>query len=71
MIGIARLDNPIRNYAWGSRHMIAELLGHPTPAAEPEAELWMGAHPALPSRVRRDGDSLSLLGLVDSAGRWV
>ena len=66
MIGIARLDHPIRNYAWGSRHLIAELLGKPTPAAEPQAELWMGAHPALPSRVRRDGDSLSLLGLVDS-----
>jgi mannose-6-phosphate isomerase len=36
-------------YAWGSRHAIAELQGRPVPAGGPEAELWMGAHPAAPS----------------------
>src|SRR5512143_1329075 len=45
------LDNPIQNYAWGSRTAIAELLGRPTPSALPEAELWMGAHPKAPSRI--------------------
>ncbi|MDH3521593.1 MAG: hypothetical protein OEM49_14165, partial [Myxococcales bacterium] len=40
--GIVRLRNPIRNYAWGSRTAIAELLGNPSPSAEPEAELWIG-----------------------------
>ncbi len=45
------LDNPIQNYAWGSRTAIAELLGRPTPSAEPEAELWIGAHPKAPSRI--------------------
>src|SRR5687768_6217187 len=30
---------------------IAELLGQPSPAAGPQAELWMGAHPSAPSRV--------------------
>jgi mannose-6-phosphate isomerase len=39
----------IRPYAWGSRHGIAELQGRPVPAAGPEAELWMGAHPSSPS----------------------
>jgi mannose-6-phosphate isomerase len=45
------LDNPIQNYAWGSRTAIAELLGRPTPSALPEAELWLGAHPKAPSRI--------------------
>jgi mannose-6-phosphate isomerase len=45
------LDNSIQHYAWGSRTAIAELLGRPTPSAEPEAELWIGAHPKAPSRI--------------------
>jgi len=36
--------NPVMPYAWGSRDGIATLQGR-APAAEPEAELWMGAHP--------------------------
>src|SRR5215472_1258590 len=43
------LQPVIRPYAWGSRHGIAELQGRPVPAAGPEAELWMGAHPSAPS----------------------
>jgi mannose-6-phosphate isomerase len=50
-------------YAWGSRTAIASLMGRP-PAEEPEAELWMGAHPALPSRVARDGGPLEGLDTV-------
>jgi mannose-6-phosphate isomerase len=42
-------------YAWGSRTAIAELQGRPAPTAEPEAELWMGAHPSAPSVVDRAG----------------
>jgi mannose-6-phosphate isomerase len=49
------LQGRIQNYAWGSRTAIAELLGHPTPAGAPEAELWMGAHPTAPSLVLRGG----------------
>jgi mannose-6-phosphate isomerase len=44
------LDNPIRDYAWGSRTALAALLGH-EPTDKPEAELWMGAHPGDPSRL--------------------
>ena len=43
------LDNPIRGYAWGSHTVIAHLQGRPTPTEEPEAELWIGAHPSAPS----------------------
>ncbi|MFZ7125733.1 MAG: mannose-6-phosphate isomerase, class I [Desulfobacterales bacterium] len=51
------LDNPIQNYAWGSRSAIPEILGLPSPADEPMAELWMGTHPKAPSTVRTpDGD---------------
>jgi mannose-6-phosphate isomerase len=45
------LENPIQDYAWGSRTAIAELLGRPAPSLGPEAELWVGAHPRAPSRI--------------------
>lgn len=53
------LENPIQTYAWGSRTAIAELLGR-QPPDEPEAELWMGAHPKAPSVVRLGGRSVRL-----------
>jgi mannose-6-phosphate isomerase len=49
------LQPVIRPYAWGSRRGIAEFQGRPVPTADPEAELWMGAHPSAPSVVERDG----------------
>jgi len=48
----------VRPYGWGSRTAIAELQGRPVPAAGPEAELWMGAHPSAPSGVARDPATL-------------
>ena len=44
-----QLDNAVRPYAWGSRTVIAELLGEPVPSPHPQAEMWLGAHPADPS----------------------
>ncbi|MHB8873366.1 MAG: mannose-6-phosphate isomerase, class I [Myxococcaceae bacterium] len=61
------LDNVIQEYAWGSRRAIAELLGRPSPSERPQAELWMGAHPSAPSKVRRGGQSVSLLKLIEEA----
>ncbi|MFE9454646.1 mannose-6-phosphate isomerase, class I [Streptomyces sp. NPDC006739] len=47
-----RLDNTIRPYAWGSPTAIPQLLGV-EPTGEPQAEMWMGAHPGAPSRTAR------------------
>jgi mannose-6-phosphate isomerase len=44
-----QLTSAVRFYPWGSRTVIPELLGQPTPADRPHAELWMGAHPDEPS----------------------
>jgi mannose-6-phosphate isomerase len=56
------LRNVVRPYSWGSRTAIAELLGGPVPAPHPQAELWLGAHPAGPSvLLHADGTQTSLL----------
>ncbi|MFJ9829752.1 mannose-6-phosphate isomerase, class I [Streptomyces sp. NPDC101160] len=47
-----RLVNTVRPYAWGSTTAIPELLGV-APTGEPQAEMWMGAHPGAPSRTDR------------------
>ena len=49
-----QLQNAVRHYPWGSHTVIPELMGLPSPADQPHAELWMGAHPDEPS-VRSDG----------------
>lgn len=54
-----RLRNPIRRYAWGSRSVLAGLQGRPVPSPAPEAELWIGAHPANPSVREPDGTPLT------------
>jgi len=45
------LSAKVKPYPWGTRDAIADLQGRPVPAAGPEAELWMGAHPSAPSGV--------------------
>lgn len=52
---VARLHNPVRDYAWGSREVIARLQGQAVPSPGPEAELWLGAHPSDPSTWLVDG----------------
>ena len=47
---IARLNGVIQPYAWGSATMIPQLLGV-EPSGEPQAELWLGAHPLAPSTI--------------------
>ncbi|MFI0239604.1 mannose-6-phosphate isomerase, class I [Streptomyces sp. NPDC016845] len=46
------LTNTIRPYAWGSTTAIPHLLGT-EPTGEPQAEMWMGAHPGAPSQTDR------------------
>ncbi|MCL2551583.1 MAG: mannose-6-phosphate isomerase, class I, partial [Actinomycetia bacterium] len=64
-----RLLNTIRPYAWGSTTAIPELLGT-EPTGEPQAELWMGAHPGAPSRIDRGSGPVPLDAVIaaDPAG---
>ncbi|KFG07097.1 mannose-6-phosphate isomerase, class I [Streptomyces scabiei] len=57
-----RLDNTVRPYAWGSTTAIPQLLGV-APTGEPQAEMWMGAHPGAPSRTGRG----PLTAVIDAA----
>ncbi|GEO95203.1 mannose-6-phosphate isomerase, class I [Kocuria turfanensis] len=61
---ILRMRNPVQHYAWGSREVLARLRGEPVPSPEPEAELWVGAHPSAPSTVLLDGGERPLDRLV-------
>jgi len=63
-IKIYRLDNPIREYAWGSETFISNLLGIPSPAPAPQAELWLGSNPQAPSLVREGKRVISLRELI-------
>lgn len=53
------LDCAIQPYDWGSTTAIADLQGR-TPTGEPEAELWIGAHPKAPSQLTRNGRTVGL-----------
>ena len=64
------LDNVIQPYAWGSRTAIAEMLGQSSPSQGCQAELWMGAHPGGPSRLRRSSAVRTLLEAIQSAPEW-
>ncbi|SHO55873.1 Mannose-6-phosphate isomerase [Vibrio quintilis] len=39
------MKNVIQNYAWGSRQSIRDMFDIPNPEQQPQAEVWMGAHP--------------------------
>ena len=52
-----RLENTVRDYAWGAPHGIPEILGVEADGT-PAAELWIGAHPGAPSHTE--------LGTLDS-----
>ncbi len=56
-----RLTGVIQPYAWGSTTVIPDLLGN-EPTGEPQAELWLGAHPLAPALL--DGEPLDQV--VDS-----
>jgi mannose-6-phosphate isomerase len=65
------LDNPIREYAWGSVEAIPNLLGMPA-TGRPAAELWIGAHPDDPSRCADHPDRPALDQLIAAAPeKWL
>jgi mannose-6-phosphate isomerase len=58
------LEGTIRDYPWGSRLVIAQLQGRPTPSPKPEAELWLGGHDGGPATVDLDGTPVTLDALL-------
>ena len=49
------MEGVVQPYAWGSKTFIPALLGT-EPTDEPQAELWLGAHPSAPATL--DGGSI-------------
>ncbi len=52
-----QLDGSVQAYAWGDRTTIADMQRRERPE-NPEAELWLGAHPVAPSRLVGERRSL-------------
>ncbi len=63
-----RLTNTVRPYAWGSTTAIPGLLGT-GPTGEPQAEMWMGAHPGAPSTLDRGAGPVPLDAVIDADPR--
>lgn len=63
MATIFQMKNSVQNYAWGDTVSLPALLGK-APDGQPQAELWMGAHPKASSLVRVDGSWLPLRELI-------
>ena len=64
---IAVLENIIQEYAWGSNSFIPKLTGCQNKSENPQAELWMGAHPSAPSTVLHNGVRISLTDLIQES----
>lgn len=71
MLEIFPLDNPVQHYDWGSTTAIPHFLGRPV-SGKPVAEVWLGAHPKAPSRVKI-GDAWTHLSdaLLQSPEAWL
>ena len=44
-----KLQNSVQPYAWGTTDVLPWLLGVANPTGQPQAEVWVGAHPKAPS----------------------
>jgi mannose-6-phosphate isomerase len=63
-MGVRRLRGAVRPYAWGSRTVLAQLQGRAVPSDQPEAELWLGAHPGDPATLEEPGEPVSLAAAI-------
>ena len=61
------MQNPIQGYDWGSHDSLTTLFGIPNPQGNPQAELWMGAHPNGCSEVTLAGSVQKLSTVIDAA----
>lgn len=68
---LLRLEADVQPYAWGDTRFIPSLLGIPNPGQKPFAELWMGAHPDLPSRAIVGGQKIALDSLLEQAAEQI
>jgi len=66
-----RLDCGVQHYAWGNTEFIPSLLGINNRDGQPYAELWMGAHPDLPSKARLGGTNVPLNELISEAANEI
>ncbi len=63
-----KLRNFIQHYEWGTKGedaFIPKLLGI-TPEDKPYAELWIGAHPRLSSKINIDNELISLNQIIEA-----
>lgn len=58
------LVNVVKNYPWGSRSALNARFHIPNPDDQPQAELWMGVHPAGISQVAVEEGPRSLTELI-------
>ncbi|HGS4780298.1 mannose-6-phosphate isomerase, class I [Vibrio cholerae] len=61
-----KLENIIQNYAWGSKTALQSLFGIENLAQQPQAEIWMGAHPNGCSKVQCSDGVYLLSDLIDA-----
>lgn len=64
MRNIVTMCNQIKNYTWGDPCLLHDLFGVPNPNNEPQAEMWMGAHPAGSSFVTKGSKTLQLHDII-------
>lgn len=60
------MDNVIQNFAWGSRSAFGQLFDLDNIGNEPQAEMWMGAHPNGCSKVQGSHSKVLLSQLIEA-----
>ncbi|MGY5745981.1 mannose-6-phosphate isomerase, class I [Vibrio antiquarius] len=63
---IYTLNNPVKNFLWGSRTAIRDYFGIDNSNFEHQAEIWMGAHPSASSSISKAGVDVSLYEVIAS-----
>ncbi|MCG9549773.1 mannose-6-phosphate isomerase, class I [Vibrio harveyi] len=63
---IYTLNNPVKNFPWGSRTAIRDYFGIDNSNLEHQAEIWMGAHPSASSSISQVGVDMSLCDVIAS-----
>lgn len=63
---IYTLNNPVKNFSWGSRTAIRDYFGIDNSNLEHQAEIWMGAHPSASSSISQAGVDVSLCDVIAS-----